>query len=350
MCFNDILFFSNLCPNWAMDVSRYDTIRYQDTTQFEYVLNENIPLGPTSERGFETYSAYSEGSRSYASIAADYPVAGVDSFWVHTINDYANATTPVYTNVLLAHPDASPDHPGNTALSRVLYGPKDALYAVFKDGGIHEVNLETNQYTKVGSITDHLSFAATVTYAQVIDGDILKSFVMDKDQNAYLIRANLAASPVTVQEPLKINYIKGKEFYNTPINALMTSSNDAMPETLTVVLTGNFDQIDWVNEETGDLTEVVGNMMEATSPSLIACYESTKDCDYWRTSSYDRKNHLIYIQAHTVDADGTQTESMMKLGWTQSKIDGEWYAYVNTAMWPMNFGYSGYQYVTIKQD
>lgn len=338
-----------LCPNWAMDVSRYDTIRYQDTEQFEYTLSENLPLGPTSEREFETYTAYSESSRLFASVAADYSVGGVDSYWMHKISNDILSTIPVYTNVMIAHADTSPDNPGTTHVVRILFAPNDQLVALFSDGTIHNVDLENKNYNQIGSLystftsNSHLS----MTYAHVFDGNTLKSFVLNnEDGNTYLVKVDfVSTNTITVSQPLKITYLKGMELV-TPINALMISSNDNEPLQLTVVLAGSFDQINYVNETTGEVIALLTNMYESAM-AVFECYESTKDCDFWTTAGYDRLNHLLYIQAHVHDSSGTSSTTMLKVGFTQSKINQQWYPYVNTAMWPMNFGYSGYQYVAM---
>lgn len=337
------------CPNWAMDVSRYDTIMYADTEQFEYTLNENLPLGPTSERGFETYSAYSKDSRTFVSVAADYSVGGVDSYWMHTINDAVNGTTPLKTNVMVAHPDATPDHPGSMKLARILLGPNDRLVALFNDGSIHDVDLDTQSYTRIASLYERVSFSKpSMTYAHVFHGSVLKSFIMDPNGGTYLVKIDFSADTLTATDPLTIKYIPHMDFGMTPINALVTATNPAMEPQLMVIITGSFDQLQYVNEETGELIDTISNLFETTVPALFACYESTKDCDFWRTAAYDEDNNLIYVQAHTVDGQGTQSTTMLKIGFTQSKVNGVWYPYVNTAMWPMSFGYSGYQYATIK--
>jgi hypothetical protein len=332
-----------------MDVSRYDVIRYKDSEQFEYVMNENLPLGPTAERAFDTFTAYSKTSRTFVSVAATYPVPGVDSLWVHVVNDYANATSPVHTNILLGHPDASPDDPGTLSMARVLFGPNERLFAIFNDGSLHDIDVVNAKYSRIGSIYDSVEFQRpTTTFAHVVDGNILKSFIIDPEYNSYLVKTDLSTPTVTGGAPLKITYIRNMDFQMTPINALMTSSDPSMAPKLTLIVTGQFDQVQWVNEETGEVIDTVSNLMEYSS--LFACYESTKDCDYWRTAAYDEDNHAIYIQAHQVDAAGTMSLAMLKIAWSPNKVTGIWYPYVNTAMWPMNFGYSGYQYVTIKQD
>ena len=51
-----------LCPNWALEFSRYDTVLYPNE-QFEYLLEEALPLGPTSQRSFHSYTTYDDSTR-----------------------------------------------------------------------------------------------------------------------------------------------------------------------------------------------------------------------------------------------------------------------------------------------
>ena len=67
-----------------------------------------------------------------------------------------------------------------------------------------------------------------------------------------------------------------------------------------------------------------------------------------RTSAFDPYTHSLYLQLHVDDGSGTFTNSICKIGFTESKLTGNWYPYINVVQWPMNFGYSGYQFATIK--
>ena len=337
----------NHCPNWAFDVSRYDTIMYKDTEQFEYVLNENLPLGPTSERSFNMHSAYSPKTRNYVSVAADYYVDGVDSYWISTINDYANESTPVFSNVILAHPDATPDHPGSISLQRIVTLSDERTIAIFNTGEVHLVDVKGQRYSLLTDISKTAKFAALMTDAHAVDGNVLKSFIMDANEGIYLVTTDFSGSVPTISEPVLITMVQGAN-RETPINALMMSPDDSVAPRLTLILHGVFDQINYVDEKTGIQTPIISNLMDEQVPSIFACYEGTKDCDFWRNAAYDEENHLLYFQAHDMSS-GTASTTMLKMGFTVSKVNGEWYPYINTAMWPMNFGYGGYQYVTIKQ-
>ena len=63
----------------------------------------------------------------------------------------------------------------------------------------------------------------------------------------------------------------------------MTRSGDpALPTpTLTVFWTGNFDQVNFVDETTGKQTSIINSMTEMSVPAMLECFESTKDCDFW---------------------------------------------------------------------
>jgi len=348
-----------LCPQWALDLSRYDTIRYvNDSQQFEYRLAEHLPLAPTKDRSFNQVTAYDEETREYTIAMSNYPIQGVDSIFVSLINDYANESTPVSTNLLIAHPDAKADHPGSRSLNRILYGPKHTLFAIFDDASIYQLDTDAKQYNYIAKLFDSVDYSLIKdpvnSLAHVFDGYVLKSFIRDADANNYLVKADFSDSTsVKVTKPVKlVSYIKGsRDEY--PLNAFMIATNPTMTPQLMVVLygsTGGFDQFNFVDEETGVMTPIISNLADYNT-CVFECYSSTKDCDMWTTSAYDKANYAVYFQCHVYD-DGSKvsTTSMMKLGFTQNHVTGLWYAYVNPAESPMNFGYSGYQYVTIKQD
>lgn len=145
------------------------------------------------------------------------------------MNDYANATTPLVTNVIIAHPDATPNHPGTMELARVLYRDDDALFSVFADGTVTSLDLASQKHTTLGSLFQKVAFvgAAKMTYAHVMDGSIIKSFILDSQGNSYLVKMDTSVSPPTISAPLKINYIKGMTLV-TPIAAHMMNTNGTL--------------------------------------------------------------------------------------------------------------------------
>ena len=84
-----------------------------------------------------------------------------------------------------------------------------------------------------------------------------------------------------------------------------------------------------------------------TAACVQECTRRVKDEHEHRPKSIC--TNLLYLQLHIDDGSGFFTESICKIGFTQSKVNEEWYPYINEAIWPMNFGYSGYQFASIKQ-
>jgi len=344
-----------MCPQWTLSISRYDTVRYLQT-DFEYFLQEALPLAPTAQRSFDTHTAYDPVARKFTLIAADHPVGGVDSIWESTIGDAVNLTTPITTNLMIAHPDTAPNNPGSMKLARILSGPEGRTIAMYTDGSIHELDIKGKQYSKLGSLFEKAPFAstATMTDAHVVDGNVIKSFVKDGDLNVYMIKTTISASGISVSEPLFIKSIRSINIkVETPIAAHMVSTHDGEEPRLLLLLASmqddvGFDSFFFVDESSGQLESVVDNLMQGNTPSLLTCFVSLKECDYWRTSAYDADKHIVYFQAHTIDAAGIETVAIMKLEWSLNHITGKYIPLVNVVQWPMNFGYSGYQYVTMK--
>ena len=310
-------------------------------------------MAPTAQRSFNTHTTYDSLTRKYTIVAADYPILGVDSLWESTINDGVNETKPVTANLLLAHPDASPNNPGSIAISRILTGPSQRTFAIFTDGSIHEIDVKAAKYSKLGNLFEKTSLTnGVVTDAHVVDGLTLKSFVSDESKNVYLIKTEITDSGITISAPvpIKASWRSFNWEHETPIAAHMISMHDGMEPKLVVVLAGDFDQINWIDEDTGVMDPLVSNLYDfstGVSP-IFECTLSTKDCDFWRTSAYDAEKRMLYFQAHAVDSEDIHSTTILQMGFTQNKVTKLWYPYVNQAIWPMNFGYSGYQFVSLK--
>ena len=262
-----------------MDVSRYDTIQYINTT-VEYNLQEALPLAPTFQRSFHTYTAYDDQSREYITIATDYPVSGVDAYWVSTLNAYVNATTPVLSYVLVPHPGSSPETGPNAILARVLLAPNGRKIAIFKDGCIHDVDLTNKKYTKIGNLFDAAPpnlGRMEVTDAHVFDGSTLKSFIIKANgETSYLVRTDFSESTIVVSTPLAIQPLQGALGKERPIAAFMMATDDGSDARLAVLNAGNFDQLNWVNEKTGEQIYIFSNFFDAIQGEL-QCNEDLKD-------------------------------------------------------------------------
>jgi hypothetical protein len=343
-----------LCPQWALDIGRYNTIRTVGD-EYQWVLQELLPLAPTSQRSMRVYTSYDEATRTFTVSAADYPAAGIDSYWVSTINDDILGTTPILSNVMVPHPDASPNNPGSVSLSGI-YTMGTQSVAVFNDGCVHLVDIKGQKYTKVANLLDSVADSTkvyTITQAHVIDGQVLKSFIMNANGDSFLVTVDLSASPAKVTAPVRIQRIQGELGASTPMGAFKYSIQgpSVPPQAPQLMLQahGNFDTISFINETTGEQTPAIANMAVQTVPNTFVCNTGSKDCDMWQTAAIDSTTGKFYFQSHVIQGDDTFDVAMLDMFYVTSAIDSTPYPVINPAMDPMQFGYMGYQYVQIKQ-
>ena len=118
-----------------------------------------------------------------------------------------------------------------------------------------------------------------------------------------------------------------------------------------MLLTGQFDQVNFIDEASGKQEYIYANLFpEGTESGLVfQCNEDLFECDYWKTSMFDVENHLLYFQIHNIDSLGNHNTAVAKVGFSQSKVNAQWYPYLNVVESMMNFGYSGYQHVLMVQ-
>ena len=174
-----------------------------------------------------TDQAYDNISRAYTTVAADYPIKGVDAFWVSTISNDVMTTTPVLSNVLISHPDASPNRPGGMHVQRVLSVDELSFTVViFTDGSVQKIDIAGGAYTNLANVFEQATFKTLNTDAHVIDGHLLKSFIKDDAGNSYLVTVDLSLTPATVSVPVKLIALVTNQ--ETPIAAHMISTNPAM--------------------------------------------------------------------------------------------------------------------------
>lgn len=339
-----------MCPQWALDISRYDPLR-QINTEFQYDLSEALPLAPTYQRDFLSYTAFDPASRIYTAVATDYPEQGIDSYWQVQINGAVNASTPVVSNVMVPHPDASANNPGSMKLVQLKQLSDARILAMFMDGSVHTLDLTNQKYTKAASLipSGASSSDLIVTGAHTVDGLKLKSFLVDAKEKSYLVVTDFSVTPATVTTPLYITPIPGQPGKEIPLYSLMMPKGpaDATPQ-LVLMMHGNFDSLSFVDETTGIQTPLFASLSDdmCTTPSFIYCDTNTKDCDLWNTIAYDPVANTIYFQSHTQDGDdGVPMANIMEVAWTQSAVNKDWYPNVWSVNSPVQFGYSSYQWV-----
>ena len=339
-----------LCPKWALDVSRFDVIRQVDV-QFEYNLIELLPLAPTSQRSANLLTAFNPSNREYSVAVQDYPVVGVDSFFVVSISDDVTSAKSIYSNIILAHPDATPGNPGKMVLSRLLLDQNGKHLALFKDGSLYRLDLATKSFTLLANINaGGVNSGAVVTDAHIVVDGVLKSMfynsVLDK---SYVVLTDLTKSTVAVGAPVEVVPYIASSHFETPISAFQITDPNTKVSKFAVMFAGSFDQFMWVDEKTGMQEEIVydlTNQSEGT-PSALECYTSTKDCEtQWLTSAYNPATNKVYFPTHQ-QAGGTSTTYIYELQFLENHITSIYYPYIDPDVM-MNFGYSGYQWVSFK--
>lgn len=336
------------CPKWALDVSRFDVLR-QINVQWEFNLIELLPLAPTDQRSSNLWTAYNPANRQFTVAVQDYPSEGVDAFFVVQINDDVTSATAIHSNVLLAHPDAIAGNPGKMALSRVMLDQNGDHLVLFNDGTLHKLSLTDRSYTRVANLRDSaaLPLTAAITPAHIVNNGILKSVFFDSGAEvSYLVLTDM--NKMTVGKAVPIQHYMHMPGNVRPIAAHQIVDVNNNVSKLAVMFAGNYDQIMWVDETTGEQTEIIpdiANRAEGATGVGFMCQASTKDCDtLWLTNAYNPTSNKLYFQAHVTDENDISTLFIYELQFLQNKVTKIYYPYVDPDV-NMNFGYSGYQWV-----
>lgn len=333
-----------MCPQWALDIGRYDVIQQVNTT-YQYVLQELLPLAPTVERSMNVLTAYDTTSRTITVAACDYPGQGIDSFWVSTVSSDIESATPVYSNIMIPHPDASINNPGSIRLVRIISVSSSSVIALFSDNSVCSIDLINQKYTVLAKLSDKYA----LTTAHVVDGTVLKSFLQNEVTNrVYLVTTDLSVSPIAPSDPIEVAPIAGMTGLEVPFESHIVQSSPDSETELLLLWHGEFDSITTVDEATGTATAIFASMSEFNEPAEFFCDAGTKDCDMWMMSSYDSVSRALYFQAHTAEGDDEVSASIYKMNYVENHITKEWFPIANVAMAFMQFGYSGMQFVNFE--
>jgi hypothetical protein len=334
-----------LCPQWAIDISRYDPLRKLNQT-FEYTLAEALPLAPTFQRQMGLTTAFDPNTRIFTVAAMSYPAAGLDSFWQVVISDDILSSVPVVTNVIVPHPDTGPDSPGALTMLRIVQGVDGGILGIFTDGTITTIDIPGQQHSVFASLNQDGTSAQKISTAHVVDGTLLRSFTADSLNGQYLVTVDLESAVVSAPLHIKPYYVNG-EGVETSTDAALYTPFPGSPQQLLLTSAGNFDMFMMVDTTTGEQSPVIFNLFESAG-IVLECHLATFDCDtQWNTVTVDKTNpdgDIIYFQAHT-DPDVSDTVAMYKLQWYPNQVLGGYTPIIAEMAFPMNFGYSGYQSV-----
>lgn len=341
--------------NWSFVLSRTNTVT-QVNVPNDVVLQELLGPAPIATRSFETFTAYDEESRSFIVIASDYPKTAGATIWLSTLNKDITVATPVIKELQIDYPTSSAPFPLNVVhlkVSRVLYGKGGVIYVTFTNGEIHSLDITNKVFKRLLSVISDSAILSNsypaASWSQVYDPtqNVIWS-VVTQGVNAFLVKSDMAT--LTASEWLPLIQVQGMDSgfaVETFLNMHMIQLEDDVPAKLVLTMESlpdlGFDEIVWVDTTTGQLENIVANLMEYNV--LLEC-SNPMECDMLRVSAFDPVTKKFYFQGHLLDAEGMETLSLFYVYFFKSKITGTWEATVDPAAM-VDYGYSGYQYVQI---
>ena len=323
--------------------------------QFEFNLIELLPLAPTYQRSQELLTAYNPKTREYTVAVQNYPGVGIDTYFVVSISNDVTSATSIHSNIIIGHPDGQPGNVGTKTLTKILIDKDDRTVALFNDGSLHLIDIPGKAYTQVSNILtpakDIVPATTQVTKAHLVVDTKLKSLIYDQLSNqAYIVVTDMSSSPYQVASPVAIQPYSKLNGAEAPIAAHQVTDPNTGISQFAVIFAGNFDRLMWVDETTGKQTDIIDDMYgDATGTGAdLTCDEGTKDCDTeWSTSAYDPVSNIVYIQAHAVQDDDSSETMIYGVQFLANKVTKVYYPYLDPLV-DMNFGYSGYQWVTFQ--
>jgi hypothetical protein len=339
-----------LCPQWKLMITRYD-VQQELKTPNMYDLQELLPLAPTAQRSFNVLTAYDVSSRQFSIAFCDYPQKGIDTYFTATVSNGIDGTTPILSNVMVPHPDASIGNTGKISMVKIVSVNQNYLVATFNDGNIYQVDIKNQKYIKLGSLFNGAYFLTT---AHVLDTDAstLHVFVTDlQEDESYLINVDLSTSGIAIaSDPIQIGHIQGELGKSIPLNAFMYSGVGSNNTTqLLLMQYGNFDTISFIDTTSGAITPLISNMAGGSGMNGVAeiyCNTATKDCDLWSTASIDPITQDLYFQAHDMsEGDDDPVASIYKFGFLENRITKIYYPNCFATETFVQFGFYGYNFV-----
>jgi len=338
------------------DTYTYNLVAIDYKTLKWTIVQELLPKGLKTERNFESFTTYHAPSRTMFVAAMQHQ--DLTTFWKMTVSNDAASTTFIYSNVDIKHPISQSPFPLNVAplqLARVFTTSADQLIAVFSNGEVHEVDLERQIFLfkyKLMNDDEQLSVQhPTSTYAHAHDASTgIMHSICFYGSLAYYKTSDLKEVKSMLQMKMPGN-MNGKDGFSpqtfTNLHLVKLDGPDA-PASLLVVMESlhnvGFDQLTLLNTTTGELGQLVTNLMDYDLE--FSCQDGINACDLWRVTAWDAANSIMYFQAHSTAGDnvGEPMLAMMGVDHTQR---GKLSWYVNT-LGKLQFGLSGFQFVEFK--
>jgi hypothetical protein len=291
------------------------------------------------------YTGYDEATRTVSVMADNYPSVASGTFWVSTLNEFVNATTPVRSAISIPYPVSSSPYPLDVAqleVSRFLTVAGGRIVVIFTNGEVHEVDLVNKRFNLLYNLISadkqlspsFPSFFHGHTYDA--SRDLIWSIV-EVDNDFFSMSSSVTLGKVSnwVQMSLPDNILPIVEFSAESvinIHAVVPEEGAAVQILVviaSVVNNAGFDMILFLDTETGQLDDRPSGNLIMTSDLMFLC-DSTNlhDCDFWQTSAWDPVLKTLYFQAHYIDPSSAEPFTYMNyLTFDNNKKTGNlsWY-------------------------
>jgi len=324
---------------WALDVTRQDTTDRPGEKQ-ELKFQNLVPMTPGNVSSKQTFTAWEPITRTYYTTASNGD--GTTWLWATGIANDVNSSKPLGGPVKFSNPSLISVQ---CALEIWNNNGVLVLLAIYKEGVILQVDPATG---------------ATTVFATIIDSTRVLSTAVEfesQSENLYVITASVQGVPN--RQMLTLNLSTRK---TSSIALAALRDNDQMTmypfnmvwlsklQTLLVFWTGNFDQIIYTEPHSGMTSYAIDNLAYIPSPSGQFEFETDDYLemdDTWSNSCVDSVKQLVFFQCSDFDPETgffTTTLCEVPIFDTAKLMD-----YVNTAIWPMTYGYAGMQCVQVVQ-
>lgn len=318
---------------------------------FFSILQNYIPGSVKGTSDLNFFTTFNNASRVFTTVITDYPRVATCTFFTSSINNDANASTPLITNLLVKYPVSLSPAPLNDAhlvMSRILLDNVGNMFAVFSNGEVHTVDLTTGTFTfSYKLIPDSNQLSANFPYASWghvydTDNNVMWS-VLWSGNNWYSCMSSLSTKIVSNWTLMAMPQGDKSGFSpETLINMHYLKLQASKPAYIVVLLESldnvGFDQVNYLNTRTGQLEYLESNLM--SDGIVFECNTNMNDCDKWRVSAYDPVYNRLYFQGHSP----TGEVHLNVMGFSTNVNTGalNWYTNILESIW---FGYSGFQWV-----
>ena len=323
----------------------------QGNTPNDVNLQTLVPAGPFD---FEVFTTYCPKSRTFFTLAADFPTKGKMTVWSSTLNGDVTVATPVVKGLEMTYPQSTSPAPLNVnklRVNRLLMGP-DGLLLTFTNGEVHQLDITGAGSFKLlfGIIpaADQLSVQHPyVTWGQVYDNESnnLYSFVFSAS-NVFLVTVDMSTGATTSVGPLDMPGSQNESTGFSPetvINAHMIKLQDGTNNLMfgmESLYSVGFDEWNFVNTTSGKLLGPITSMQD--DYLYLEC--QPMNCDKLRNSAYDPVGNVLYFQGH-YETQNDFYITLASVGFVVNAAGKQSYYLQPNTLANINFGYTGMQFV-----